>query len=90
MAHIAREMDREFGLRGITTKILVNESSDFRCMFATHETDWQRGNEIQCFWNPDSADTYVGNLSRVAKVMAGHSYWTNTPVLRPGDPRYET
>ena len=90
VAHIAREMDREFGRRGISTKILINESSDLRCMFSIHETDWQRGNEIQCFWNPDSSDTYVGDLPRVAKVMAGHSYWTNTPVLRPGDPRYET
>ena len=89
VAHIAREMNREFLQRGITTKILVNESSDFRCMFGTHETDWQRGNEIQCFWNPDSADTYVGNLPCIAPVMAGHSYWTNTPILKPGDRRYE-
>ena len=89
IAHIAREMNREFQQRGITTKILINESSDFRCMFATHQTDWQRGYEIQAFWNPDSIDTYVGNLSNIAKVMAGHSYWTNTPILKPGDRRYE-
>ena len=89
IAHIVREMSREFQQRGITTKILVNESSDYRCMFATHQTDWQRGYEIQAFWNPDSVDTYVGNLPNIAKVMAGHSYWTNTPVLKPGDRRYE-
>lgn len=89
IAHIAREMSREFVSRGITTKILVNESSDFRCMFATHQTDWQRGYEIQAFWNPDSTDTYVGNLPNIAKVMAGHSYWTNTPILKPGTRGYE-
>ncbi|MBO4431042.1 MAG: glycoside hydrolase family 30 protein [Bacteroidaceae bacterium] len=89
IAHIAREMSREFQQRGITTKILVNESSDFRCMFATHQTDWQRGYEIQAFWNPDSTDTYVGNLPNIAHVMAGHSYWTNTPILKPGDRGYE-
>ena len=89
IAHIAREMSREFLQRGITTKILVNESSDYRCMFATHQTDWQRGYEIQAFWNPDSTDTYVGNLPNIAKVMAGHSYWTNTPILKPGDRGYE-
>lgn len=88
VAHIAREMNREFQQRGITTKILVNESSDFRCMFGIHQTDWQRGYEIEAFWNPDSVDTYVGNLPSVARVMAGHSYWTNTPVLRPSDRRY--
>ena len=89
VARIAREMSKEFVHRGITTKILVNESSDFRCMFATHETDWQRGYEIQAFWNPDSTDTYVGNLPNIAHVMAGHSYWTNTPILKPSDKRYE-
>ena len=89
VAHIAREMSREFQARGIATKILVNESSDYRCMFGTHETDWQRGYEIQAFWNPDSVDTYVGNLPNIAHVMAGHSYWTNTPVLRPSDRDYE-
>lgn len=89
VARLVREMNREFQQRGITTKILVNESSDYRCMFSTHETDWQRGYEIQGFWNPDSTDTYVGNLPSVARVMAGHSYWTNTPILKPSDPNYE-
>ena len=89
VAHIAREMSKEFVCRGITTKILINESSDFRCMFATHQTDWQRGYEIQAFWNPDSTDTYVGNLPNIAPVMAGHSYWTNTPILKPGTRGYE-
>ncbi len=89
VAHIAREMSKEFVRRGITTKILINESSDFRCMFATHQTDWQRGYEIQAFWNPDSTDTYVGNLPNIAPVMAGHSYWTNTPILKPGTRGYE-
>lgn len=89
VAHIAREMNKVFQQRGITTKILVNESSDFRCMFATHQTDWQRGYEIQCFWNPDSTDTYVGNLPSIARVMAGHSYWTNTPVLKPSQRGYQ-
>ena len=59
VAHLARSMDKEFSERKLTTKILINESSDLRCMMGIHETDWQRGNEIQCFWNPDSTNTYV-------------------------------
>lgn len=90
IARLAREFSKEFVNRGISTKILVNESSDYRCMFATHETDWQRGYEIQAFWNPDSTDTYVGNLPNIANVMAGHSYWTNTPVLLPNNKKYDT
>lgn len=89
IARLAREFGKEFSGRGLQTKILINESSDYRCMFETHQTDWQRGYEIQAFWNPDSVDTYVGNVPNIAKIMAGHSYWTNTPVLKPGDRRYE-
>lgn len=88
IARLAREFSREFQQRGIDTRILINESSDYRCMFATHQTDWQRGYEIQAFWNPDSIDTYVGNLPGVAHIMAGHSYWTNTPILQPSHRRY--
>lgn len=90
IARITREMSKEFLNRGISTKLLVNESSDYRCMFETHQTTWERGYEIQAFWNPDSTDTYVGNLPNIAHVMAGHSYWTNTPVLSPTDPNYAT
>lgn len=90
IARVTRHLDHELQKRKLDTKILINESSDLRCMLGVHETDWQRGNQIQCFWNPDSADTYVGNLRSVADVMAGHSYWTNTPVLSPSDPDYAT
>ena len=89
VARVAREMSREFVERGITTQILINESSDYRCMLGEYKTGWERGNEIQCFWNPDSTDTYVGNLPNIAHIMAGHSYWTNTPLLKPSDKRYD-
>lgn len=89
IARLAREFNKEFLSRNITTKILVNESSDYRCMFGEYQAGWERANEIQAFWNPDSASTYVGNLPCVARIMAGHSYWTNTPILKPADKRYE-
>lgn len=80
IAAVVRALDGEFTRRGIATKLLVNESSDYRCMFSTHIADWQRGYAIQNFFCPDSADTYIGGLPTVARMMAGHSYWTNTPL----------
>lgn len=80
IARTVRLLSKEFVKRGIDTQILVSESSDYRCMFATHETDWQRGYEIQTFFNPDSTDTYLGDTPNVPHLMAGHSYWTNTPL----------
>lgn len=80
IARAVRLISKEFSKRGISSQILVNESSDYRCMYATHMTDWQRGYHIQSFFNPDSTATYLGNLPNVPRLIVGHSYWTNTPL----------
>lgn len=80
IARVVRCVGKEFQKRNIDTKILVNESSDYRCMTGIHMTDWQRGYSIRNFFCPDSVDTYVGNIPNVPSMMAGHSYWTNTPL----------
>lgn len=80
IAKVASTLDRELSRRGIDTRIIIPESSDYRCMFSTHMTDWDRANEIRTFFSPDSAATYIGNLKNLPRLMAGHSYWSNTPV----------
>ncbi len=82
VARVARELGKALkaNRKLRNTQILINESSDYRCMIGTHVADWQRGNEIKAFFSPDSMDTYVGNVPQLAHVMGGHSYWTNTPV----------
>ncbi len=64
----------------ITTSIMVNESSDLRCLLGIHNTDWRRGNEIRTFFGKDSTNTYLGNTYGVENVVLAHSYWTNTPI----------
>lgn len=80
IAKLARILDTEFKHRGIDTQIIIPESSDYRCMMSTHETGPERGYEIQSFFCADSTDTYLGGLDNLPRLMAGHSYWTNTPV----------
>lgn len=80
IAAAVRLISKEFEARGLTTQIVINESSDYRCMFSTHETGPERGYQIQSFFCPDSADTYVGDLPNVPRLILGHSYWTNTPL----------
>ena len=74
VARTVRVLSKEFVDRDMDTQILVNESSDYRCMFRTHETDWQRGYQIQAFFCPDSVDTYLGDTPNVPRMMLGHSY----------------
>lgn len=80
IARLVRCLDAELTRRGCRTRIVIPESSDYRCMMSTHQTGPERGYEIQSFLSPDSTDTYVGDIARVGRLMAGHSYWTNTPV----------
>lgn len=87
IARMVREANAELRRRGLKTKLLVNESSDYRCMFGEHMAGRERGNAIGCFFSPDSAETYLGNLSNVPRMMAGHSYWTNTPLDKLRDYR---
>lgn len=81
IAKTVRLMGSEFEARKMDTKILVTESFDYNCLFRTHPyTKPDRGYQIQSFFRPDSADTYIGNVPNVPRLLAAHSYWTNTPL----------
>lgn len=80
VARLAKAIDRQFSKDKIDTRILVNESSDLRCLLATHQTDWTRGYAIRTLFSPDSTETYLGKLKHVPHLIAAHSYWTNTPL----------
>ena len=43
-------------------------------------TDSRRGYEIQSFFTRDSVDTYIGDVPNVPRLIAGHTYWTTTPL----------
>lgn len=80
VARLARLTDRALTDKGLETQLLVNESSDLRCLLETHMTTWERGYALKTFWTKDSTDTYLGDLKHVPRLMLGHSYWTNTPI----------
>lgn len=80
IARLARTLDSELARRNSDVKIIIPESSDYRCMLATHMTDSARGYEIEQFFSGRYPQTDLGGLSRLPRLMAGHSYWTNTPV----------
>lgn len=80
IARLAKEFSRAFTEKNLNTKILLNESSDYRCVFGTYKTDWQRGNAVQAFFRSDSTATFLGTTPLVPRLLAAHSYWTDTPV----------
>ena len=81
-ARLVRETSQEFLRQGVNTQIMVNESSDLRCLLGIYKTTWERGNTLRTFFSKDSTTTYLGDTPQVPKLTLGHSYWTNTPVKR--------
>ena len=79
IARVVRLASQAFTERGLKTQIVVDESSDLRCLLGIHDTSWERGNGIASFWSEDST-TYLGDTPLVPRLQLAHSYWTNTPV----------
>lgn len=87
IVRLVKEISKQFVKQDIKTQILVNESSDLRCLIGLHNTDWQRGNTINTLFSKDSIKTYLGSTPNVPHIMVGHSYWTNTPLSYMKDVR---
>ena len=80
IARLVRETSRALTAEGLTTQVMVDESSDLRCLLGIYETTWERGNTISTFFDKDSTATYLGDTPHVPRLILGHSYWTNTPI----------
>lgn len=80
IARLVRETSKAFTKRGLSTQIMVNESSDLRCLLGIYKTSWERGHAVDAFFCKDSTETYLGDLPNVPRLILAHSYWTNTPV----------
>lgn len=87
IARLVRIMGKQFIRQHVNTKIIVNESSDLRCLMGIYHTSWQRGNTIRTLFSKDSIRTYIGSVPNVAHLIAGHDYWTDTPVQYMHDSR---
>lgn len=80
IARLCREVGKSLKKEKSDIQVLASESSDYRCLLGTHQTDWQRGYEIKTFFSKDSTATYLGNVPNMKPLIVGHSYWTNTPI----------
>jgi O-glycosyl hydrolase len=68
------ELDKSIREKELDTKILVTEAADYKYLYSN--TNHRAGNQIYQFFGENSTN-YIGNLTTVAPVIAGHSYWTH-------------
>ena len=72
IAQLVTELDKSVTSRNLNTKILIPEASSWDLLYSG---SGRAANQIDAFFNSSSSN-YIGNLSSLAKVVAGHSYWT--------------
>ena len=76
ISEVVKSFNTEFIKNNISSKILITESGQLN--FLLPPTNKNKGDQINDFFNPASSN-YVGNLSRVSKTIASHSYFTTSP-----------
>lgn len=69
------EIDKAIEAKGLNTKILLGESGAWNYLYET-DGDAGRKNVIYNLFD-NASSNYVGDLTHVAPVIAGHSYWTD-------------
>ena len=87
IAKLAKELDKSMAARSMAgTRVLIPEASSLDCLYGG---TGRATNQIYNFFNSSSAN-YVGNLTYIDKVVAGHSYWTYSTNDKLKDVRQKT
>jgi O-glycosyl hydrolase len=78
IAGLTRAIDKAFSKNNISSKILVSEAGSLNYLFSAADKP-AKGNQTDDFFKPGSPD-YIGGLKHVSHIIAGHSYFTTSPM----------
>ncbi|SNR79880.1 glycoside hydrolase [Hymenobacter mucosus] len=62
----------------LPTQLLITEAGKLDYLFSPADKP-EQGDQIGAFFGNATAPTYLGNTPRVARIIAGHSYFTTSP-----------
>lgn len=74
---IVKALNEALEKENLDVKIDVAEAGKINYLYATEDKP-ERGEQVQNFFRKDSP-LYLGDFSRVGKVISGHSYFTTSP-----------
>jgi len=75
IARLCRSLDKSLTKEGLDTKILLSEAGSYKYLYESSLVN--HSNQIKDFFNSSSLN-YIGNLEHIAKIITGHSYWTDS------------
>ena len=85
---VCRTIDKEFQSRNIASKLEIPETAQNKYLY-TYDDKPERGKQIREFFSPSSKN-FVGDLSYMAKKVAGHSYFSTWNLQTLIDTRKKT
>jgi O-glycosyl hydrolase len=85
IASITRLLDTRLKEKNLNTKIEIAEAGQLNYLYETGNREG-RANQLQDFFSP-SSQNYIGDLSKLAQKVAGHSYYTTFDTARLIDVR---
>ena len=78
IAALVRSIDKAFSQNKIQSKILVSEAGSINYLFSAVDKTG-KGNQVNDFFKAGSLN-YIGDLKHVTNSIAGHSYFTTSPL----------
>lgn len=76
IAKLTKELNTSLEQSSLDTKILLSEANDYRALY--EKTSNENSSDVINEFFDENSDNYIGNLSHVANIVGGHSYWTDS------------
>lgn len=77
--NLIKELDKSLLKKGLNTRIAYGEAAQLSFLSGTVSWLADRTDVFNYFWNKGSSG-FIGNLSRVEKIISGHSYFSQPDV----------
>ena len=78
---ISKALSAKLVAAKLPTQILITEAGKLDYLFAPADKPGQ-GDQITAFFGDQAAPTYLGSTPRMARTIAGHSYFTTSPYAQ--------
>lgn len=76
---LAAEINKVFTEKGIGTKLILPEAGELEFLYKSVSSNSSASDQVRSFWETYSSN-YLGGMTSVERLVAGHSYWSNTNV----------
>ena len=84
---ITKSLNTALTNQNLQTKITVSDAGQYNFMYSDHGKT-ETGKQVNAFFSPGQPN-YIGDLPRVEKLIAAHSYFTTSPYISAVSTRNE-